>query len=197
MKSIKYITLIILFTFLVNSCRKIECPEFDRNLLCWIPPQEVGSKLLYINQSGDSLNFTVVSKDISNAYKIKLKSKCACGADANFFATTNNNDQLKVNISQGLLQNNNYQDTASNVEVYFNSIIESGEFNIEDKINESKDSLINNKLYNIIILEHDTNAIIINPLAHQIKIWKVIYARNIGIIRIYNRNPQEVWSLIE
>jgi hypothetical protein len=182
MKSMKYV--LIFSLFILNSCEKIECPAFENNLQGWLP-NSVHEKLFYTNNNNDTLTFMVTSKNISSGYKITRNCKCDCEASGELYF---NNTHLLIYQNNFKTENNytlNFEYTISFDNSYGNLYLSTDNIN-----NITKDTTINSKHYKVIVLTRDT-------IDNNYEIWKLIHAKDVGIIKMYNRKTNDVWTLVD
>jgi len=62
------------------SC-KTHCPEFDEEILSWIPYQENDVIELYAQSNDSTIIFSIKSVDITHTTHYPSNTKCACGDD--------------------------------------------------------------------------------------------------------------------
>ncbi len=190
MKTMKYFLFFSLF--ILNSCGKIECPAFDSSLLWWLP-HSINDKLIYVNQNSDTLKFVVTAKNISDSYKIKHNCKCDCESHADLKAIrdVNKYDAINISISQSDLINDTYNTSLFMYTININNDQYGNlSFSTNNINNEIKDTTINSKAYKIIVITRDT-------LDNNYEIWKLIHAKDVGIIKMYNRKTKDEWTLVE
>lgn len=175
MKNEISIILISLFVLAVSGC-DYNCPGFDTELLKWMP-YELGDELIYTNQHNDTLIFTINEKEISEPFETH-KGRNACNSSF-FIAAFEQVNSLSCGFT--------ILDEDITIEISVNSCydnIKTTDINIEQK-----EVVINNIIYNeTIIFEKDTTI-------NDDRIWKIILAKNYGIIQFYERETGQVWTL--
>ena len=182
--------LVILLFCMLHSCQK-ECPPFDRSLLVWIP-YNIHDTLRFINNSKDTLYFEVTTKEIyDDECTYGLWDKCGCHSKASMFSEEiNNNDYLireEINYNNDesihLSINVSIDNNGGNFSLYTSNI----NSNVKEKIS------LNGVTYNnIISIESDTI-----EYPNLSKYWKIVLAKNIGIIKIFGRDTISDLSIIE
>lgn len=63
------------------GCQKVECPAFPEKLHSWFTYPD--NKIQFINDM-DTINFKIISTDISEAWSYRNNCDCDCGASATF-----------------------------------------------------------------------------------------------------------------
>lgn len=183
------IIFISLFILLI-SCKK-ECPSFNRDLLCWLP-NSINDTLIFINNQNDTISFVVNDKNIyddDSKYGRWNKYQCNSEANINAFLLQNTDNIIRESILYS-----NAKDIYFDISLYFND--KRGEFSlftmdINDNVINS--IVIDNYEYsNVIIFEKDT---IEN--SNLSGFWKLIISKDIGIVKIYEKENNNVWTLLE
>jgi hypothetical protein len=180
MKTTILILLISLFVF-VTGC-DYNCPGFDKDLLVWMP-YETGDELVYINQRDDTLTFTINQKEISEPYETSHKNRNYCVSNAMFYATDHNMN----GVSTEIINDRDYLSVSVSAKVNDNSGLDY--LKIEDIASIIQQYTIASKLYEeVLIFEKDT-------ITNDDEIWKIILAKNYGIIQFHDRETNDVWTL--
>jgi hypothetical protein len=191
--------LYFLLLFLINySCtKKTECPGFPDEYLGYAP-YEPGQTLVFSNKI-DTVHFTVISykKDDDEIYKSSCGYSCCA---ARFQFETDYNSRLGFSIKCV----NDYIPTHDEIyfSYYFGSYLgiygfgfefKNDEFLFSDKENSNiLDSIvINNTIYkDVLDMENDTSGL------NKPYIWKMLFVKDVGIIKIYDFETKEEWELI-
>ena len=151
------------------SC-KIHCPEFDKEILSWIPYQENDVIELYSQSNDSTILISIKSVDVTHT--TSYRGKCDCG-DYIFIGDGDSNFQIDIRSEGNIIGSQSYQigntyfneyDTYSEIE---NFLFESQEYDIV-RIFEKKDSKSTFK--------------------------KLIIAKDIGIIGLID-NDGNTWTL--
>jgi len=185
-----YHFVIISFLFLGYSCKK-ECPSFDRSLLCWIP-YEINDTILLSNNQNDTLFFFVNDKTIfDDNTKYGSYDKYSCGSLSSAYLE-------EINAGNSFIREEIFYGGTKNIQliisVYINKKV--GEFSLStDNIQNSviEEIIIDDKIFNnVIIIEADT---IEHPKYSEY--WKVILAKNKGIVKLFGRDTIPDLTIIE
>jgi hypothetical protein len=190
MKS-KVQSILIIFVFvLLSSCYK-KCPEFNKKYLSWMP-YNIGDELIFINQNNDTLSFIINRKYVTDEHKIKRIGKCSCGtphaiAEGTSYEDNNyRNNGLTFEINYANNINEGYMSFEIFLGKYNNHLGYCSKRNFESYIDTMT---INGFFYNeIVVLERDT-------INFTDEIWKVIVANNYGIVKFYDRETGDEWTL--
>ena len=179
------ITFFIILSILISCKGNKQCPPFDRELLVWIP-YEKDDTIKFVNTENDTIMFRVSEISIFDDLS-KYKYGCFSEYSCLFVLDVNNSMYYKiinecedcVTLNLGIALNEKNGSFAFNTN------------NFETKI--TKDTIIGNQNYsNIIMLSVDT--VKYPNLSHY---WKIIIAKNKGIVKFYDRIDNEVWTYIE
>ena len=176
---------LIIIIAIISSCKnQQECPAFDRNLLVWAP-YEKNDTIKFENNKNDTINFIISEKTI---YDHKGIYKNGCFSECSVYCVDNGKEfNYKIH---------NYCDDCIqfSLNIFLNN--KSGSFSLDtDKLNDNiiNETAIDNKKYtNVIIIKTDT--IKYPNLSH---FWKIIIAKNKGVVKFYDRIDNETWTLIE
>jgi len=179
------ISIFLISLIIISGC-DYPCPGFDKELLNWMP-YNLNDELVYINQYNDTLKFIVDAKEVSPPYETSRKNRDYCESHVSF----NIREVLQPYIN--VIFSNIYQ-LEDNITIATEIDVEnsSGYCYIETNNldNDIKELTINNVEYKTIILEKDT-------LKYDDKIWKIIIAKNYGIIQFHDRETGNIWTLQE
>ena len=180
MKNKKYFFIFNLLLLLLTSC-EYNCPNFDENLLSWMPYKKNNS-LIYTNQQHDTISFQINKVDISDGYTTSRKNRNCCESRA-IVGEVNNlkgigceiillENSLSIQVSIRIGNNNGLNFLETN-DIYSDTQILS----------------INNKQYSeVLVFERDT-------IKYDDEIWKIILANNYGIVQFYDRETGYIWTL--
>lgn len=186
MKKILY--LLLLFVPLTQSCSKT-CPKFDITLLRWFP-LSINDKIYFQNQHGDTLIFTVFNKNVTDEYKESKCAKCDCEATASIESKGDKGYDLQALGVEFLTYKNEI-----NISIGLRIEESNGSLNIST--NEFSNIVLNNViidsvLYNeVLTFEKDT------VTYSDEEIWKVIVAKDYGVIKFYDKATGFEWSLLK
>jgi hypothetical protein len=173
--------LILLISMFVTSCN-YHCPGFDKDLLVWMP-YETGDELVYTNQQNDTLKFTINQKEISEPYETSHKNRNYCVSNAMFYATDDNMN----GVSAEIINDRDYLSVSVSAKVNDSSGFDY--LKIKDIASIIQQYTIASKLYEeVLIFEKDT-------ITNDDDIWKIILAKNYGIIQFHDRETEDVWTL--
>lgn len=180
MKS-KQFFLIIVFSISLSTSCNYNCPGFDTKLLEWMP-YDLNDKIIYYNQNNDTISFTINQKDISSSYETSYKNRKECVSEMSIGeASSEKGLGININKKSDLI----IISAAARINSNSGSIYLETE-NIE---NETQTLTINNKSFTeTIMFEIDTTK-------NDMKIWKIIIAKNYGIVQFFDRETDEIWTL--
>jgi predicted DNA binding protein len=179
MKNKISIVLISLFVLAVSSCN-YSCPGFDTELLKWMP-YELDDELIYTNQYDDTLIFRIYQKEISESYETSHKNRNYCESHLYYDIAEISNQSINMIFRINKLENN----TSIGIEINIQN--NSGFFYIETENLNTKIITLESNSYETITFENDT-------IGDDNEIWKVILAKNYGIIQFYDREADFVWT---
>jgi hypothetical protein len=177
------VSVLIFFT----GCNQ-KCVPLDKSLLGWVP-YSINDTLKFSNNHFDSLSFVVNEKSISDDNTIYGRwEKYACHSQISFNAISLVDsgsvmhlgiiypDFNKVYFMFSFSHNNKYGSFSLHTTDINKNIISSLE--------------IDNQVYNnVIILSIDT---IKHP--NQSGFWKAIISQNIGVVKIYEKGNNNIWT---
>ena len=140
-------------------------------------PYETSDELVYTNQDNDTLRFTINQKEISEPYETH-KGRNACNSN---FDIASIGETGSLSFSYTVF--NDYTTVAVSVNSCFNNI------KTNNLNSETEQIYIENSHYSQgLIFEKDT-------ITNDDEIWKIILAKNYGIIQFHDRETEAVWTL--
>lgn len=171
---------VLLLSFYLTGC-DIQCQGFDTKFLSWMP-YELNDKLVYFNQNNDTIVFTINQKEIFDGYETSFKNRKYCTSEMSI-GDASSDRGLGVNII------NNSELIILSAATRINNNSGSIYLETENLENEIKELTINDKIFEeTIILELDTTT-------QNMEIWKIIIAKNYGIVQFFDRKSNEIWTL--
>jgi len=140
------------------SCR-INCPDFDKKILSWIPYQEKDVIELYSQSKDSTIIFSI--KDVVIDHTTYYHGKCACGDYISIRGHDKSDFQIFISSEGNFIHSQSYQ-------------IGDTEFNDNDTYTEIKDFLFESIKYDIVRIFEKNNS--------KETYKKLIIAKDIGII---------------
>ena len=176
---------IIVFFLVLNSCFK-RCPPFDRSLTAWIP-YNISDTIKLKSNMNDSILFIVESVSITDDPET---TRYGCSSNISLRAT---NDTDKSNYIRQEIYYAGERSIYFLTSMYFNN--NGGEFSIQniDINNEvlSEMTLDGNYYTNVLVFQRDT----IKYQTAAGYYWKLIVVKDIGIVKLYEKDTGVEWSV--